>query len=73
MRMRMSSALRRRTRSARFGFAVSTEQIISQSDGGDLKPITQNEGAIYFICRVATAPRDDAGATIREWQFGQIG
>ncbi|HEY0050770.1 MAG TPA: hypothetical protein VGB68_15870 [Pyrinomonadaceae bacterium] len=52
-----------------------TEQIyLCNADGGDLKPITQNEGLIYFY--FAWSPDSAAlatlAATIREWQFGQI-
>lgn len=52
-----------------------TEQIyICNSDGGDLKPITQNEGLIYFY--FAWSPDSSAlatlAATIREWQFAQM-
>ncbi|HLM02303.1 MAG TPA: hypothetical protein VK400_14725 [Pyrinomonadaceae bacterium] len=52
-----------------------TEQIyLCNADGGDLKPITQNEGLIYFY--FAWSPDGAAlatlAATIREWQFGQI-
>src|SRR5215213_1771477 len=52
-----------------------TEQIyICNADGGDLKPITQNEGLIYFY--FAWSPDSAAlatlAATIREWQFGQM-
>ncbi|HEX8370041.1 MAG TPA: hypothetical protein VF604_15950 [Pyrinomonadaceae bacterium] len=52
-----------------------TEQIyLCNADGGDLKPITQNEGLIYFY--FAWSPDSSAlatlAATIREWQFGQV-
>ncbi|HEX9959529.1 MAG TPA: hypothetical protein VGB00_01185 [Pyrinomonadaceae bacterium] len=52
-----------------------TEQIyLCNADGGDLKPITQNEGLIYFY--FAWSPDSAAlmtlAATIREWQFGQV-
>lgn len=52
-----------------------TEQIyLCNTDGGDLKPITQNEGLIYFY--FAWSPDNSAlvtlAATIREWQFGQV-
>ncbi|HEX8737861.1 MAG TPA: hypothetical protein VF721_21195 [Pyrinomonadaceae bacterium] len=52
-----------------------TEQIyICGADGGDLKPITQNEGLIYFY--FAWSPDSAAlatlAATIREWQFGNM-
>ncbi|HEX8250248.1 MAG TPA: hypothetical protein VF599_18895 [Pyrinomonadaceae bacterium] len=52
-----------------------TEQIyLCNADGGDLKPITQNEGLIYFY--FAWSPDGSAlatlAATIREWQFGQV-
>jgi hypothetical protein len=52
-----------------------TEQIyLCNADGGDLKPITQNEGLIYFY--FAWSPDSSAlatlAATIREWQFGQM-
>ncbi|MDQ3799059.1 MAG: hypothetical protein M3384_06380, partial [Acidobacteriota bacterium] len=52
-----------------------TEQIyLCNADGGDLKPITQNEGLIYFY--FAWSPDSSAlatlAATMREWQFGQM-
>jgi hypothetical protein len=52
-----------------------TEQIyLCNADGGDLKPITQNEGLIYFY--FAWSPDSAAlmtlAATIREWQFAQM-
>lgn len=52
-----------------------TEQLyLCNTDGGELKPITQNEGLIYFY--FAWAPDSSAlvtlAATIREWQFGQM-
>jgi hypothetical protein len=52
-----------------------TEQIyLSNSDGGDLKPITQNEGLIYFyfVWSPDSAALITLAATIREWQFGQM-
>ncbi|MGI8468885.1 MAG: hypothetical protein ACR2N3_10570 [Pyrinomonadaceae bacterium] len=51
-----------------------TEQIYSANrDGGDLKPLTQNEGLIYFY--FVWSPDSSAlaalAATWREWQLGQ--
>ncbi|HXH70674.1 MAG TPA: hypothetical protein VNI60_10135 [Pyrinomonadaceae bacterium] len=51
-----------------------TEQIyISNADGGDLKPVTQNEGLIYFY--FVWSPDGSAlaalAATIQEWRFLQ--
>ncbi len=50
-----------------------TEQLyLSNADGGDLKPITQNQGLIYFY--FAWAPDSAAlvtlAATYPEWDFG---
>jgi hypothetical protein len=51
-----------------------TEQLyLSNADGGDLKPITQNQGLIYFY--FAWSPDSSAlvtlAATFPEWDFGQ--
>lgn len=52
-----------------------TEQIyICNTDGGDLKPLTQNEGMIYFY--FAWSPDSTAlaalAATWQEWRFEQL-
>lgn len=52
--------------------AFRTEQLyLCDSDGGSLKPVTQNEGLIYFY--YAWAPDSSAlvalAATVREWQY----
>lgn len=52
-----------------------TEQIyLGNKDGSELKPLTQNEGLIYFYFVWAPDSSALAGlaASWREWQFGQI-
>jgi hypothetical protein len=52
-----------------------TEQLyLCNADGGDLKPITQNEGLIYFYFTWSpdSAALATLAATIREWQFGNM-
>ena len=51
-----------------------TEQIyLCDSDGGDLKPVTQNEGLIYFyyVWSPDSTMLASLAATVREWQYLQ--
>lgn len=51
-----------------------TEQIyLCDADGGDLKPVTQNEGLIYFyyVWSPDSTMLASLAATVREWQYLQ--
>lgn len=52
-----------------------TEQIyLANKDGANLKPLTQNEGLIYFyfVWSPDSSALASLAATWREWQFGQL-